>query len=355
MRLSGVIFLFFCSIGMAEEQWRVFTKLESSSYSEPMPINQLINDLEGDPVSSGSAAFSHNQFEIGGGFGSFELSVISRYDYFLEFTSDTVDLVYVDKNDLSVEKNRQYNTRLVVNHIEANGLKFAYKFEPSENFNFGLAASYLTSSDFTDGKITGGIQTTEDAYTGGLFLDYAYTEDKLLDREVSSLDGEGYAIDLYGEWNITENWNFHFLFEDLISEIQWDEAPYTEADFNSNNASLDSGGQIETRPLISGIESYKTHRQQLPLRADITVNYELNEKQMVSFTQRRVNISDFSIISYTHRWSNFLHAMVAYNIDAQAVGVGLQVWDFRFQLSADSVDIEKAHSLDLNLSYAVRF
>jgi len=56
-------------------QQQTYSEIESISYSEAMPIKQLVNDLKGPKIKDGDFAFTHNQFEIGHRWGAFELAV----------------------------------------------------------------------------------------------------------------------------------------------------------------------------------------------------------------------------------------------------------------------------------------
>jgi len=89
---------------LSDGQHQSYTEIESSSYSEAMPIKQLLNNLKGSTIKDGNFAYTHNQFEIGHRWEGFELALFWRYDYFLTFSPDTAWLFYLDKNNKSANK-----------------------------------------------------------------------------------------------------------------------------------------------------------------------------------------------------------------------------------------------------------
>ena len=97
---------------MAPLSWsgtaEIFSRAESLVYSENLPIDSWLNDMQGATAEPGNEAITHNQLEIGAAYGGFELSAFYQRDYYFYFTNDTFDLVYRNKNDLPFENREKY-------------------------------------------------------------------------------------------------------------------------------------------------------------------------------------------------------------------------------------------------------
>ena len=194
---------------LPDEQHQTYSELDSNSYSEAMPIKQLVNDLKGPKITDGDFAYTHNQFEIGHRWGAFELALFWRYDYFMTFSPDTAWLFYLDNNPDSNNKVtdnqanlelKDYNVRLNANHIESKGAAIGYSFYLLPELAVKARLNYFNSGSMTNGSLTGNITTSSDDYTGTLYLDYAYKRDSLLNRKEESILGQGLGVDIDVFW-----------------------------------------------------------------------------------------------------------------------------------------------------------
>lgn len=337
------------------DQWSVFAQFDSFSYSEIMPIEQLLEDMEGSEFESGDVAFTHNLLEAGASYGNFELAVFARYDYYLDFSSDTAELVYRDKNDLPVGTNRSYDIDLEANHLRATGLKLAYRFVPLENLRIKAAISYLQADKLVDGDIRGTVATTANDYNGELKLDYAYSEDLLFDREAQEPDGSGYSLDLHAWWQVNEQLALEVRLEDIVSRIEWDDAPYTEARVTSDTVNFDENGFLNTTPALSGIEAYKQHDQQLPARSTVTALYRVEQQIDLLASWKRVGDTDFPVLGLRYHTGLSRYWQVSYDAKAEAFGTSYHAGTVGASLSLDNPKLDEAHALGLNFFLRVPF
>ena len=88
--------LFLASQSFAHEhgELELFLRANSFAFSEAMPVAQLIDELTGAPPNKGDIAFTYNKSELGVALNDFEISFFQRYDYYIEFSPDTIDLWY---------------------------------------------------------------------------------------------------------------------------------------------------------------------------------------------------------------------------------------------------------------------
>lgn len=341
--------------GKSENGWSLFTRLDSFSYSDSAPIDQVVHNFEGDPIDSGEVAFTHNIVEIGGSYNNFELSVFQRYDYHLDFSSDTALLVYQDKNDLPVSANRTYNLDLDANHIRARGLKLGYRWDLSPQLYIKLAASYLQADALLDGDLKGLITTSDTSYSGELQLDYNYSEDQLFDQIVEEPDGKGYALDVYAHWQVSEQFTLDVALEDLTSRITWDDAPFTRAQVTSNTVSYDSDGFLDVSPALTFTQAYRDDHQRLPMRALVSGIFSNSTHYATVVRWRRVGETDFPSLGVRYLLSSKGYWQINYDFEAKSVGLGYRYGAFQFSLAADKTDWEEARALGLSLQYRLRF
>lgn len=327
----------------------VTLSLVSDSFSDGVPIHQLIDDLEGEAPSSGELAFTHNQLDIGWQQGDWKLGWLFRYDYFIEFNNDTMQLAYLGENDLPIPE-RAYDVRLQANHLRAQGLWLAKSFSWQDRLQGEWRLNLLKADQNIDGALKGSVQADAAAYTADLTLDYAYTEDKLLRRPEDAADGLGYTLDVTLRWAFNEAFALSFVARDLLSEIRWSDATYTTARVNTANVSYDADGQIDARPLVSGIESYRQESQRLPKRVSLSLEQQLNADWGVTYEWYRYDEYDFPRTSLTRRWGN-RSLNVEYDWRAESLGLNWQDQHWHLGFTSDDSNVKKASRLALQAGF----
>lgn len=339
---------------LSEKQQQTYSQIESNSYSEAMPIKQLINNLKGAEIKNGDFAFTHNQFEIGHRWGAFEVALFWRYDYFLTFSPDTAWLFYLDNNvDANSSNNnhlelKNYNVRLNANHIQSQGAAVGYSFYLLPELAVKTRLNYFNSSDMTDGSLSGNITTSADDYTGTLDLNYAYKRDSLLNREEESISGHGVGLDIDIFWQVTERMSFFVQGRDVFSYIEWSDVTYTQATAITDRVSYDENGLINVVPNISGINAYRNQIQRLPSRYLFDLNYHLENWQLATQLYRYENVN-FPRLKFGSR-EKVLNWHVGYDFKTRAVELGIEHSNISFKVKSESLDWDKAHDFALSLS-----
>lgn len=352
--LLCVVGLLHISYSFAEHNFETYSFIDSHSYSEIAPIKQVIDGLEGDPIDSGSFAFTHNQFEVGQRWNGFELAAFWRYDYYLEFDKDTAQLVYLDKNDVAPEPGREYDVFLKANHLVSRGVGLGYSYDFNPGLTGRVRLNYLTASEMLDGDLKGRVSTDTSTYAGDLQLDYGYSEDILLDREKESVRGKGYSVDVDLFWQVTDRLDVVLRGRDVYSRIRWKDLTYTRATATTDRISYDEDGNLQSIPGIQGVEGYRNHTQQLPERYWLAGHYALNDNWTASAEVFSYDAHLFPRVMLGRQWGA-LSVQASYDLEAQALGVGLTNRYVQFLLRADDADWEKAKALELLLNVSVHY
>mgnify|MGYP003384987927 CR=1 FL=1 len=333
---------------LLDGQQQIYNKIDSTSYSEAMPVKQLIDDLKGPTIKDGEVAFTHNQFEIGYRWQAFEFAVFWRYDYFLTFSPDTAWLFYLDKNDKSPNKEKNYNVRLKANQLESQGATIGYNFHLLPELRVKTRLNYFNSGSMTYGSLTGNIATTADDYHGTLQLDYSYKHDSIFKRAEESISGHGLGVDIDVFWQLTNKISLYAQGRDLFSYIKWDEVTYTKATAITDRVSYNENGSIHVIPNIFGINGYRKQTQKLPSRYLFDLNYNLEDWQLGLEWYRYDNFN-FPRIKFGSR-DRTVNWHVGYDLKTNAVELGFEHSNISFKIKSDDFNLNKAHDFSLILS-----
>src|SRR5690606_38463830 len=97
------------------DDWRIFTRAESFSYSEANPVTVYIDFLIGPAPKDGELAFTRNLIETGVGYKNVEFSLIHRNDYNLYFSQGAAQFAYLNKNRKPIPYGHRYDVDVWAN------------------------------------------------------------------------------------------------------------------------------------------------------------------------------------------------------------------------------------------------
>ncbi|CAA0102561.1 Uncharacterised protein [Zhongshania aliphaticivorans] len=332
-------------LSFATTETEYYSFINSLSYSQAAPIEQMIHDLEGAPLKSGSYAFTHNQFEIGFREDNVEFSFFYRYDYYLKFNKDTGQIAYLLRNDLALPKNTHYDIYLRPNHLRAWGLGAAYKYQFNTQLNIKTRLNYLRATHTTDGYLNGQLNTVDDSYQAQLYLNYGYSRDTLLERPEEDSDGHGLSLDIDLSWQL-DKISLGFSGRDILSYIQYRDLTYTTAIADTNNIAFDPNGNIDTKPTVSGIERYRDQTQRLAARYTLSGSFQLAPGRALNSEIFAYDRQVFPRLGYQSQWHN-TKWQLNYDFRSSAWGINLSGRYLHLALRTDSLDWENANALEL--------
>ena len=330
-----------------------YSYIDSLSYSQAAPIEQMIHDLDGAPLKSGKFAFTHNQLEIGVRKNDFEFSYFYRYDYYLKFNKDTGQLAYLQRNDLPLPQNTHYNVYLRPNHLRAWGLSAAHFYNISPQLSLKTRLNYLRATHTTDGYLKGQLNTLNDGYQAQLYLNYGYSRDTLLDRPEEDSDGHGTSLDVDLHWQVNKQLNIDFSGRDILSFIQYRDLTYTTAIANTDNISFDQNGTIDAKPTVSGVERYRDQTQRLASRYSVIGRYQFDSKHTLTSELFAYDRHVFPRLGYQRHWQN-KQWQLNYDFRSEAWGLALTAKHFNVSLRTDALDWEEAKAIELKVGMQLR-
>ncbi len=356
MSVSTILFtplLSFTPLSQPDNTIQIFTDIDVSGYAQNNEIYPLIKGKPGQ-YSTSEHAYTLNKAEAGFVRGELSFSLFSRYEWYLNFSPDAMQLYGESVNGQDMQAGKVYDVDLNVEHLVSNGIKFGWSHDWNKQLSSYVSVSYLEGREVMSGRLYGHVQHFQGHdYNGLLNLNYTYSDDVLLDRKVEGQRSHfGYSSDVGVNWMPTEQWLLSLWAQDLFSAIEWKNAPRTRATADTATAETDGDGFVSIRPTVTGIEDYSNYTQNLPTKYHSRVSY-LFDNKAVGLKSLYVNELWLVDLEWFASWSKHLSTQFSYNLQSNAVGVKTQWRGATLGLSSDSLDYQDAEHLNVNLGFTI--
>lgn len=347
--------LSFFSLPETSQSWQLFSQTQAFGYSQENGIYPLV---KGDKIAYTPAkhAFTLNQAEMGVRYQQFSFSLLARYEWYLRFSPDTMLLYGESVNRQDMQASKRYDVDLRVEHLISQGIKLAWTSDPTQPFIWHVSASYLQAQEMMSGRLHGQVgQTGKSDYDGLLELDYVYSEDVLLKREVQAPSSHfGYTSDIGIHWQFHERVFISLLAQDFYSSIYWRDMSYTVATANTATAETDENGFVSIKPLVNGVEGFRDYTQRLPVKYHARFGY-LSGQHAYSIKNVYVDRLWLTDLEWSTQWRDNLRSRFSYNWQTRAIGVEGQWRWFTFGVQSDQLDYQQATILNLTLGIVIPF
>lgn len=336
-------------------EWQIFSHNQAFGYSQDNAIYSLV---KGEKISytPSKYAFTFNQAEFGVRYQHFSFSLLSRYEWYLRFSPDTMQLYGESVNRQDMQAGKIYNIDLRADHLISRGIKLAWTSDMSQPLIWHLSASYLKASKMMSGRLHGQAgEEGKNEYEGLLELDYTYSEDALLKREVDAPSSYfGYTTDVGVSWQFHDNAFASLLIQDAYSAIYWQDMPYTTAKANSATAETDKDGFVSIKPLVNGFEGFHDYTQRLPVKYHTRFGLMVGQ-QAYSIKSVYVDKLWLTDLEWARQWHEHLYSRFSYNWQTSAMGLEGQWRWLTFGILSDRFDYQKASLLSVNIGISVDF
>ncbi|MBI3041681.1 MAG: hypothetical protein HYY78_02515 [Betaproteobacteria bacterium] len=296
---------------------------------------------------------------VGVAHDAWRVGYFQRRDVVIDTNRDTLDLLYLERNDLPIPVGRRFALQLEADSLEAEGVRIDRAFELHRSGRSGLWASLglslLRGSRARSGGLAGGI-TASAANT--FSFDAAW-----IDRNTrktfpfitpGSPEGSGYALDAALEFVWAEHNRVLLSVEDLLSRIAWRDVPATEARASSNTAARDAQGFVVYLPAVSGRNRRLDYTQRLDRKS--TVHYS-REFGPLSVGAGALVVRSIAIprLSLDYRLGGAWRVSAEYDFRFGSVGAGLRYKWLSLAVLSDSTDLGGAKAYGLAAQLAVPF
>ncbi|MEJ2762711.1 hypothetical protein VV869_01705 [Photobacterium sp. MCCC 1A19761] len=334
----------------------VYLSTNAMAYAENNSAYQIIKGKEGTYHGSESA-FTFNEAALGTRFNQVSFSLISRYDWFLGFSKDTMELYGTTVNGTLIQPDKRYDLYLKTNHIKSDGFRLGYQYDFRQSIKFYGAASYLKAKELMVGETSGWASLTGncgddfECYSGEVNLSYTYTEDKLFDRVTDAPQSEyGYSFDVGADWQISKHWLASVYVQDVFSEILWHESPFTDAKATTATSQIEDG-KIKINPVITGHEGNRDFKQKLPIKYNALIGYSFDGHATY---MRGFRAYDTTLLQFGYQYqSGAAQYRVKVYPELWALGLEYQGSMFNVAVTSDSFDYQKSALLEIKLGLSI--
>ena len=361
MRLVFFIAILFFSLSSYAEtqsrEIRFFIEEQSTTFSEPVPIKLFEEDLYGgDFPDNGNNAVTFNSVAMGMSFNGLRFAYFVREDYAFNFTSDTFNLIYMDKNNIKIPDGQNFDIYLNALHLQTAGVQVAYPVFNNQFLQLSVGANVFQADELLEGDISGILTAQGDDVQGNLALDYSHQEDYVLGRDVQTIaEGQGYSFDVDAQFTLTEklHWTIHLY--DVFGEINWDGAPQTVADVSTDTVYVDDQGRLHRAPVMSGHSKYNSLTQDLPVHRQSSLRYRLHPKMSFFYVAEQYQKVVFNRLIMDFRVFRGLQFKTGYDFTTESIWLGAESKYFSFDFATDDFDVDKSKALVLNIQAGYRF
>lgn len=311
----------------------------SINWSDPVAISD-IEDWEDTDFQPGRHIFTKQAAFTGIRRGNTEVGVTGRYHYYLSFSEDTARWHYLEENDQIDDVKETFDVFLKANNVRGGGYYLAQTFS-YPNIDFFVRLSHLNLNRLTYGTAEGVYDPAlHEGNQTDLIVDYAYTEERILNREVASPRGKGWVLDLGVEWQ----WEKHYFkaqVDEAYTHLQWDAAPTSVIQSQFARWNQGESAAIEFREL------YTELTQTLPAHIQLNYQYQIgrdlfSNKLLSSLTLgiERESIDTLSwnrlALSFTP-WGR-LNTTLSWSQERELYGLRIEHPWFYLSVEADSED-----------------
>jgi hypothetical protein len=358
MRFVVACFFLWLPLVASASSTAIFFQQSSTVFSEPVPIRLYEDDLRGGELpESGRYAVTFNEVETGFAYGQFEMAYFMREDYAFEFNEETFALIYSDQNDLSIPDGTRYNVYLKAQHIRAEGWRLGYVLDMARRGKLRFSLKYLQADDLLYGTIAGSVTIEDNDINGGdLSVLYYYQEDYLLRRDIpQSATGTGYAADLEADLQLTDKLSLQIKLYDMMGEIHWDDARYSDLQIASTSTYYDADGYAHRDPMLKGKEGYKSFKQPLPLHHELELSQILVGGFGVAYNREQYDKVVFDRLFLTYQLLPQVEILTGYDFTTRATWLGLSAPGFSLQFASDDYQLVASRALTVRASAYWRF
>lgn len=314
--------------------------LSSINLSEPVTIKANFDDWETDEFKPGNRLYSKQVARTSLILNHVQIGYSKHLYYFLNFSSDTARLHYLEQNGGIKQDKSTYDIYLDANNAEAEGLHIGYTAS-WRGLTVKTILTYLNLEDLYYGEAYGFFDPaqTMDNRTN-ITIDYTYPEDRIFDRHVDPPEGNGLTLDI----SLNYEWGKHFIDLDIgeaYSDLYWNTAPGTRIEGNINRLLSDDEAAIR-------FSHFRTRfHQRLPVHTQLSYRYRFQERFGAGVEFEKLDQKDW--LKWVGDWhiSNRWTGSLTWAPDDEIWGVRIAHPNFLFDLATDDTDYRESHYLKL--------
>lgn len=324
-------------------------EISSLNYSEPVFIKDNFDDWKTEHFFPGNRIYTKQLVRSGLLVDkNYGVGISAHYYYYLNFSEDTSLWHYLNKNDQLEKNKRLLDIDLHANHSQARGIFLSKRFEWKEILINGRF-TYLDLQDITLGSATGIFDPALSAANSSrIVVDYAYTEEKILDRVVPDQSGWGVTTDIYINWS-NRSWRLDVALEEIYSSLYWDSVSASKLEGDLSNIERGNEAVLLVREFYSDI------RQVLPTHSQFKADYLIDTVWAVGMGYESLDAQDWLSIRASRKFGE-TWSIDFYAVPKQSIfGLDIKSKYVDVHLAADDMEFDRSHYFRLELGFRAQF
>lgn len=317
------------------------------------------------PRNNTNLAIGITQLETGVSYDSWRLAGFYRQEQLIEANRDSLDLVYYNKQKLTMPAGRSFNTNLRIEGFEAQGLRldkgFAFDFNENVSLSFGSGISLLRGTRVRLANANANVTATATGYTYNATVEdsnsrASYPFAAFPITQPGTPLGDGYALNLGAKVLWAKGARLDFAVNDLFGQITWRNMPHTIEIANSAVIARDAAGNIYYNPTLNGANDLnrRTIVQKLTTKAHTRFTYPVSDFNFFVGTSWMIGYW-LPELGATYRIDEHWKASFDYDTRFKSIELGIQHPYGRLSARSSSATLSNAHAYGMNAEIRIPF
>ena len=317
-------------------------------------VNQFSDNWNGSytPRNGTNLAMLNARVEAGATYDSWRLAALYRQEVLIESNRGITDMVYYNKQHLSVPVGQSFGINLHVEGFDAEGMRLDKGFVlPRTNgmdLSAGVGFSFLSGRTVRIGQANGNAASTITGYTYNATVEEDYSKLTYPFIRDATPIGRGYAVDVGGKAVWANGARLDLAANDLLGEIHWDNMPYSTETANSATLARDPSGNIYYNPTINGFNDLnrRTIFQKLDPKLHAQYTYPISSFDISAGTDWTKGYW-FPQAGVTYHLNEKWKATLDYDTRFNTVGLGIKHPWFYLYLRSESASLSASKAYGL--------
>ncbi len=304
------------------------------------------------PRSGMNLALLSARVEAGSSYDSWRLAALYRKEILIESNRDITDIVYYNKQHVSVPSGQSFGINLRVEGFEADGLRLDKGFVLSQandmTVSAGAGISLLRGRSVRIGRADGTASSTLTGYAYNVTVEDSNSNATYPFIRNATPIGQGYALDAGAKVAWNNGSRLELAANDLLGEMRWENMPHTIQTANSATLARDPFGYIYYNPTVSGMNDLnrRTITQKLAAKLHAQFTYPISNADISAGTGWMKGYW-FPQAGAAYRLNERWKAMLDYDVRFKTLGLGIEHQWFYLNLRSESSSLAKAKAYGL--------
>ena len=338
----------------------VYTDVHYFAGDDYIAVNQFSDNWNGSftPRNGTNLALLNARVEAGASYDSWRVAALFRDEILIESNRDLTEMMYYNKQHLTVPAGQSYNINLQVEGFMANGIRLDKGFDLPQikgiELSAGAGISLLRGNSVRVGQVNGTAASTITGYNYNATVEENYSKASYPNLSDATPIGQGYALDVGAKAILANGVRLDVAANDLLGEMKWDNLPYINDTANSATLVRDPSGNISYNPIISGVDYRRSFTQKLDTKLHAQLTYPTSKIDYLAGTDW-VKGNWLPQVGLVYHLNPSWKTTLDYDLRFSSVGLGIEHKWFYLNLRSDSVSLGNAKAYGLAGGVKVTF